>query len=397
MIRVDQRDFSEALEAARLARGKTITVLEQAHVRSKDGTLEVTCTDLDLRIVKSVRATGDGEFLLPAVKLAKVVKPRGPKKSPRQIVFGVEDEKPVVLIDGARVKLPQHATLEDWPVGVKRKWKTCGEYNTAEVVRALKYCIPAISTDETRPYIMRAHFYGSRILATDGHRFHLVHLGGDDHPVAPLARQAAILLAKLCRDETFVLSHCEAEDDMGRCRVEWVNSVLVCDNPVGAQLPPFDDLLKGERAKRGVTFHFNRADLLARLAKAKAMLDKDADAILRYTPGEMDLKIEALEQGIDATTVEWDHQHEGIEDNRMKFVPDERPRDVSDEEWAEQDHAEPKSSHYAQPTAVRVSLSYFVDALADGADVVEVKVADETSPLYMRSGDFESLVIPIRL
>jgi len=398
MIRVDQRDFSAALEAARQAcsRVGSLPILAQASVVCHDGELKIDCTDLDVRLVCTLAAAGEGKFLLPAAKLAKVVKPQGAKKASRQIVIGVEDEKPIVMIDGAKVKFPLQCAPEDWPVEAVCEWKLRGHYATAETLRALKYCLPAASTDDMRPHLGCVFFFGSRLISTDGHRLHIVHLGGEPHESTWLARQGVCHLVKLCDAESFDLFAVDGEDHIGRCRVTWPGRVLVRDTPVGAIDLNFDRVIGDTRASRGIVFNLTRVDLLDRLKKAKAMLDKSADLIVEYESGRW-LKMEGCERVADKTTVEWKQPHDGVEDNREKFVPDCQPSDVSDEEWAEHAHAEPQSCHFAQPAKFCVGLDYAIDALADGDDLVELKFTDSLLPIHLRSGDYESIVMPIRI
>jgi len=389
MFRVDQREFYQALEAVRLAAGKAgyIPIAEHVHLDAESGGLVLTCTDLEVRLSTTIDADGKGEMLLPVRKLAKMVKPTGKRSRPVSVGRDSDTGKPRLHIDGAVVRFQAEGVKDDWPTPAKVDWQPAATYDAGEVQRALKFLMPAVCKDESRPSLCRVVWRGDLAVVTDGHRMHVVHLGTDSHkPVYQARAQAAILLKLLrpCDGPVKLAGSDDGADTKfsGGSRFLWLSHELT-SRVADGEFPDHEQVIPRDSAP-GVLLKLERECLLTKLKKAEQMFD---GMVTRLDfNGGASLKLTAMDHHtVTGASAEWDIPNAGVEDTRLDHKPD-----------SEVEGDEPDERHRGQPVTVYVEGRYLRDALLDGEVEVKLKLTGSLTPVHLRSGVFESVIMPRR-
>lgn len=138
----------------------------------------IIATDLDVQIEVSFPAiVADGEALVMFKPLRKLVNALG---SDETVTLLRTDTVVEVLVGNGRYCLPS-LDVADFPAMALKEELQTMELDSNAFREALRFCLPAISTEETRYYLNGVCLWGRDVVATDGHRLAVTY---DVLPVA---------------------------------------------------------------------------------------------------------------------------------------------------------------------------------------------------------------------
>jgi len=198
-ISIQKKDFLKGLERTLtiVERRNTMPALNHALLEAKDGTLQISATDLELFVTSTVpcKALTTGRIAAPARSLYDIVKELGESDTIRvrasdggriEVISGKTQYKLVALPADS---FPHFKTSPKGPL-------TTAKVQCAEFVRLLQKTEHAICTDEIRYFLtgiyLETHQEGKnaylRAVATDGHRLALMD--------APLSKVGGMELKK---------------------------------------------------------------------------------------------------------------------------------------------------------------------------------------------------------
>lgn len=191
-------------------RRNTIPILSNVMIDAQaDGTVRLTCSDLDVMVTRTLSAgqvDADVGFTVDAHRLADVV---GAFASGSQTIITFERGAAIVTSGRARTRF---STLprDDFPILLQKAVNTQFEIAAKALTRAIGVVRHAISTEETRYYLNGVYWHvedGKLIYAsTDGHRLARYV---DDLPDGAESMQGVILRTR-CID--LIRSAAEARD-----------------------------------------------------------------------------------------------------------------------------------------------------------------------------------------
>lgn len=208
--------LAAALRDARAAvqRRNTIPILHNVLIEAAaDGAITITASDLDVMIVRRLRATqvsGAAQFTIAGHRLADVVSAFDPGAQ-----VTLEIDGPAVVVKSGRARL-RFSTLPatDFPLLPAPTSPTEFQIDAAALLRAISAVRHAISSEETRYYLngIFAHVSAGklRFAATDGHRLARyvtdVPAGADGMPDVILRTRCIELLRSATDESDQVLS-----------------------------------------------------------------------------------------------------------------------------------------------------------------------------------------------
>jgi DNA polymerase III sliding clamp (beta) subunit (PCNA family) len=202
-MKVNRQELASALAlACKVARKPTkrgSSNLENVRLCARDGHLYVGSTDYHtfIEIELEAPSTDKWDTLVPCHALAKFVKEGSSRKTEMvELELGIGGFN-VTTENGNLCKFAElPSSLLEWiPWATKEVYR----YDASQLRAALRFVMPAVSTDDTRPHICRVAFLGHRIATTDGHRMHVAtvpSLGPDEITIQP---QAAWLVCDVCK------------------------------------------------------------------------------------------------------------------------------------------------------------------------------------------------------
>lgn len=216
---IDRADLLQALQTLKpaLASRVVVPILSTLYVSPREGVLRATDIDLEITAPAEFGDTCD-PFCIDAGRLADAVKtlPPGPVK------LGGDDSHGFVSSGRSRFKVPC-LPVEDWPqVNVLVQMHDCDGNALADALEAVAH---AACTEETRYYLNGAYIDTTTdpasIVATDGHRLHLVSLDSLPDDLPPVIVPSRVLPG-LCA----ILRHDNA-------RVGWSDAYIVAQSDAG--------------------------------------------------------------------------------------------------------------------------------------------------------------------
>jgi DNA polymerase-3 subunit beta len=177
-MKIGQIELSNALvELEKIAKSaRNFRICQNVKMEAKDGILSITATDLDRRLTYRTKVDGD----LPAVcinakMLNTLVAPES-KKTTKQVEINLEAYKANINVDGLTTKINVESTELLPESDRKFNQSMLVIYPSERIKKVLEYVSLAASTDTTRYQLGGVCFKGHDIVATDGHRLHIVKM-----------------------------------------------------------------------------------------------------------------------------------------------------------------------------------------------------------------------------
>jgi len=169
--------------AANVAENKaTLPIIGYVLIESKNNTLRLTSTDLETTYmgalnVSSINQGNDWELCLPSKNLKKIVDTlKKQKHETVEIKPSFTDKNhPTVMIGKYKII---GLSRGDYPT-FKFDFTNCVFYKAP--LDAINFCKPAISLDETRYYLTGIALAENSLVATDGHRLHMVKTNKENY------------------------------------------------------------------------------------------------------------------------------------------------------------------------------------------------------------------------
>lgn len=181
-MKISHKSITMAVALSKLVadRKSTLPALGMIRMEAKGGHLAVRAFDLETDLLLTLPCEGElAPVLLSPHKLAEVLKaPGGKKGTPASVEFQSGTGRVSIGVGTRSFDLRPALPVEEFPEEVRiEAAEVVANAAYADVpglVAALEYLLPAVSTDVTRPAIGGVRFEGTRGIATDGHRLHLV-------------------------------------------------------------------------------------------------------------------------------------------------------------------------------------------------------------------------------
>src|ERR1700746_853273 len=179
-VRVERADLLKSLSHVHrvVERRNTIPILSNVLLNSKDATLSLKATDLDVEVIETVAAEANpgGATTVPAHMFHDIVRklPEG-----AQIVLESSGDRAVLSIRAGRSRFTLQTLPEsDFPDLAAGEMTHSSRLAASDLKRLIDKTQFAISTEETRYYLNGIYFHSSgtaqtptlRGVATDGHR-----------------------------------------------------------------------------------------------------------------------------------------------------------------------------------------------------------------------------------
>lgn len=174
-------------------------ILRCVHLRAYARLLTLTGTDLNHRFAAYLAADGEIDVCVNARNLYNTLRV-GHKRDDVHIITS-DDAKVIINCDGQSTTL-ETRNADDYPTAPDMpNIKRVGGVDASELGAALKYTLPAVSRDDTRPQLGGVYFdpEAGAVVTTDGHRMHIFKLAGTCEDSIFLDRSSAALLYEVLK------------------------------------------------------------------------------------------------------------------------------------------------------------------------------------------------------
>ncbi|MSR69286.1 MAG: DNA polymerase III subunit beta [Phycisphaerales bacterium] len=277
----------------------TIPVLLCVKLSARDGTLHLQATDQDIRLslsLASVEVQSDGEALIPADKLAQIV------RSCDDTTLTIEMDKTMASVRGEDAKFRVYGyDPREFPVErEKSQIPTEFEVSAGVLRRMISRTVFATAADNTRyafnGVLLERKARKLRMVATDGRRLAMVRgdcsgtAEGDASCIIPT--KALNVLNRLLDDpETSV----RIARDRNRIHFMIGESAVLVSSLIEGNFPPFDDVLPKEHDRRGT---FDTAELAAAVKRAALLTNEESKGVkLSFNSAGVTISARAAEMG----------------------------------------------------------------------------------------------------
>ncbi|MSQ90715.1 MAG: DNA polymerase III subunit beta [Phycisphaerales bacterium] len=258
----------------------TIPVLLCVKLSARDGTLRLWATDQDIRlslVLASVEVHTDGDALIPADKLAQIV------RSCDDTTLTLEMDKHVALVRGEDSKFRVYGyDPREFPSdNEKSDSATEFEISAGTLRRMISRTVFATASDNTRyafnGVLLERKGRRLRMVATDGRRLALVKgecagpADGDASCIIPT--KALNVLNRLLDDPDAAV---QVSRDRNRIRFSIGDSAVLVSSLIEGSFPPFDDVLPKDHDRRGT---FDTAELGAAVKRAALLTNEESKGV----------------------------------------------------------------------------------------------------------------------
>ncbi len=277
----------------------TIPVLLCVKLSARDGALQVQATDQDIRLslsLASVEVHSDGDALIPADKLAQIV------RSCDDTTLTLEMDKTVASVrgDDAKFRVYGYDPREFPAEREKGDIPTEFELSAGSLRRMISRTVFATAADNTRyafnGVLLERKARRIRMVATDGRRLAMVRgecTGCSDGEASCIIPTKALnVLNRLLDDpETSV----RIARDRTRIHFFIGESATLVSSLIEGSFPPFDDVLPKEHDRRGT---FDTAELAAAVKRAALLTNEESKGVkLSFNPQGLTISARAAEMG----------------------------------------------------------------------------------------------------
>lgn len=277
----------------------TVPVLLCVKLAARDGTLLVEATDQDIRLsltLPSVQIAAEGEALVPADKLAQIV------RSSDDSTLTIEMEKHVALIKGQDAKFriygydPREFPTDRDGASLPVEF----EVNAGVLRRMIARTVFATAADNTRyafnGVLLERKARRLRMVATDGRRLALVRgecsgpADGDATCIIPT--KALHILNRLLDDPDAAV---QISRDRNRIHFNIADSAVLVSSLIEGNFPPFDDVLPKDHDRKGT---FDTAELSMAVKRAALLTNEESKGVrLAFSPTGVVISSRAAEMG----------------------------------------------------------------------------------------------------
>lgn len=299
-------------------RRNTIPILANVRLETKDGTLRLTATDMDLAIVETTSAEVDGSdaATVPAHTLYDIVRklPEG-----AQVKIESADEGRVKLQAGRSRFSLNSLPVEDFPIMSEGELPHSFKLPAAELRRLIDKTKFAISTEETRYYLNGIYLHvvdsdGEEVLravATDGHRLARVEVklpdGAKGMPGVIVPRKTVQELHKLIEEEEGEVAIALSDT---KIRFAFAD-VLLTSKLIDGTFPDYERVIPEDNKKvmKVDTKLFSRAvDLVSTISTEKSRAVK-----LVVEAGKLTLSATSTDEGSASEELDAEYDAETVE------------------------------------------------------------------------------------
>lgn len=289
-IRLDRADFSSELAPMQgiVERKSTIPILSHILLSSKEGTLHVAATDLDVSLTSWCRAEVEleGAIAIQAKKFMEIIR----SLRAEELVLRLEDPRTLIVISAnSRFKLHGLAP-EDFPTLPKVADETTIEVPFQDFRRMIGKILFAVSADDSRfqlnGALLRTKPGSIELVATDGHRLAVV-----ESELPGSASDSSVLVPRKALQE---LQRLEGRGNLiytrgpHHLRFQLGRRELICRVLEGT-FPDYERVISPSNDKK-IAFETR---LLLEATQRVALLSGDRGRGVRLQFGEKDLTISA--------------------------------------------------------------------------------------------------------
>lgn len=277
----------------------TVPVLMCVKLSARDGTLRLWATDQDIRlslVLASVEVHTDGDALIPADKLAQIV------RSCDDTTLTIEMDKNVALVRGedAKFRVYGYDPREFPGESDKTDAPTEFEVSAGSLRRMISRTVFATASDNTRyafnGVLLERKGRRLRMVATDGRRLAMVRgdcsgpADGDATCIIPT--KTLNVLNRLLDDPD---SGVRISRDRNRIRFEVGETAVIVSSLIEGNFPPFDDVLPKDHDRRGT---FETSELAAAVKRAALLTNEESKGVkLSFNSKGVTISSRAAEMG----------------------------------------------------------------------------------------------------
>lgn len=277
----------------------TVPVLMCVKLSARDGTLRLWATDQDIRlslVLASVEVHTDGDALIPADKLAQIV------RSCDDTTLTIEMDKNVALVRGedAKFRVYGYDPREFPGESDKTDAPTEFEVSAGSLRRMISRTVFATASDNTRyafnGVLLERKGRRLRMVATDGRRLAMVRgdcsgpADGDATCIIPT--KTLNVLNRLLDDPD---SGVRISRDRNRIRFEVGETAVIVSSLIEGNFPPFDDVLPKDHDRRGT---FDTSELAAAVKRAALLTNEESKGVkLSFNAKGLTISSRAAEMG----------------------------------------------------------------------------------------------------
>lgn len=367
MMKIERKALVEALSLLRKiadTKRQTLPVLATALIEPGHGAVVLSATNLEigarLELEAAMDSGDDRRVLLPVEPLYKVVKAM--PKDVREVTLSVAADHAVMVNSAKLIGMPP----DDFPLVVPTDTPPV---NVPGLLTALNKVSVAMSRDESR-FALNGVLLSTRgdIVATDGHRLHVVHVGGltsvvAQDTIAPSKLVEVLLGFKKLVVEAVAVSNEPTEPPkppMTQIKVALSNGVLM-SRAIEAEYPNYKAVIPKQHP---YTLRASRGVLLGALAEASAVAEKRNRPVRIILDPEKPVLIAASSSELGETSIA-----------------------VQGATW-----------NGEQPMTIGFNADYIRDAVeAADSETVEIEMKDPLSPPVIRDGAYTAAFMPMRI
>ncbi|UVV66552.1 DNA polymerase III subunit beta [Brucella anthropi] len=290
---IERRALLPALSAVNRAVEKrnTIPILGNVLLKSEEGYLTVTGTNLDIEVKSQARQSDMPDF--PPFTVPSALLHAAVSKFPDgcEIEFAGDSAAVTIRAGRSRLQLPL-LPAQDFPAMSEGDFTHHFTMKSNDLSRAISTVGFAVSTEETRYYLNGIFMHRDQdqlsFVATDGHQF--AHLkiaapeGSHDIPGVIIPRGVLTLLAH-CSKVDGEVAFCLSDR---KIRAAFPDGVTVTSKLVDGTYPDYRRIIPSGHDK---LYSVDREALLAAVGRVSLVVPEKSDAI-RFTFGSEDVRLE---------------------------------------------------------------------------------------------------------
>ncbi len=346
-IHIALQQISKAVDHKSALKALTCVKLD-----ANQGILTLTGTDLNKTLVTSIPCEGDITATAPAKTLLSLVKPDNKADSGDVVIETIDAETVSVKVDGLATKLTA-LPIDDYPdtTSQSEDWSLVALWDAKMFAESLKYVLPAICKDETRPHICCLALT-DKLAATDGHRIHLGNLPTPIDETLLIPTDSAILLNRILKDGQVIIAKTESHVKIRAGNYELTTKLVDAEFPPWKQVVPTTN----ETSLTVDTKAFAKA-----LKKVGTL--SSSKGIRMVVNGVITLSSKDHEAG----------------EASIEFEPIE-------------------NNHSGEDTVLGINAPFLIDALGKGKETATISLSGQLDPLRIDVGDTcTGVVMPMRV
>lgn len=290
---IERRALLPAISAVNRAVEKRspIPILGNVLLKSEDGFLTVTGTNLDIEVKAQARQAGIADF--PQFTVPSALIHAAVSKFPEgcEIEFTGDSATVSLWAGRSRLQLPL-LPAKDFPAMNEGDFTHHFSLSSNELSRAISTVGFAVSTEETRYYLNGIFMHRDQgelaFVATDGHQFAFMKItapdGSEDIPGVIIPRGVLTLLAH-CAKVDGEVAFCLSDR---KIRAAFPDGVTVTSKLVDGTFPDYRHIIPSGHDKM---YNVDREALLAAVGRVSLVAPERSDAI-RFTFGSEDVRLE---------------------------------------------------------------------------------------------------------